>query len=227
MIEVENLKKIYRLGSVDVPALNGVSFKIEKVEIVAIMGASGSGKSTLMNILGCLDTPTSGRYLLEGIDTSGMNDNQLAAIRNRKIGFIFQMFNLLPRATVLRNVELPLVYAGVTKDRRKRAEAALISVDLADRMRHHPMEISGGEQQRVAIARAMVTEPSLILADEPTGNLDSHTGQDIIKLLLSMNVERGLTLVLVTHDPKIAAQAQRMIHLTDGVINGTNGSKPL
>jgi putative ABC transport system ATP-binding protein len=227
MIEVENLKKIYRLGSVDVPALNGISFKIEKGEVVAIMGASGSGKSTLMNILGCLDTPTSGRYLLEGIDTSGMSDNQLAAIRNRKIGFVFQMFNLLPRATTLRNVELPLVYAGVTKDRRKRAEAALISVGLADRIRHHPMELSGGEQQRVAIARAMVTEPSLILADEPTGNLDSHTGQDIIKLLLSLNVERGLTLVIVTHDPKIAAQAQRMIHLTDGVINGTNGSQPL
>jgi len=220
MIEVNDLTKIYRLGSVEVPALQGVSFRLERGEVVAIMGQSGSGKSTLMNILGCLDLPTSGQYLLEGKNIAGMNDDELATIRNQKIGFIFQMFNLLPRITVRRNAELPLLYNGGKSEReiRQRAETILESVGLGDRMDHRPTELSGGQQQRVAIARALINEPALILADEPTGNLDSHTGEEIMNLLLGLNKERGLTLVIVTHDPTIASRTQRVIRLRDGLI---------
>ena len=226
MIEVQDLTKTYRLGSVEVPALCGISFRIERGEVVAIMGQSGSGKSTLMNILGCLDLPTSGQYFLDGKNIAGMNEDELAAIRNQKVGFVFQQFNLLPRMTVLRNAELPLMYDGKNqyKEARQRAEAILSAVGLADRMDHRPTELSGGEQQRVAIARALVNEPDLILADEPTGNLDSRTGAEIINLLLGLNKDQGLTLVIVTHDPAIASKAQRVIRLRDGLIeNGRGG----
>jgi putative ABC transport system ATP-binding protein len=221
MIEVQNLTKIYRLGIVEVPALRGVSFRIERGEMVAIMGQSGSGKSTLMNVLGCLDLPTSGQYFLDGEDISRMSDDQLAAIRNQKVGFVFQQFNLLPRMTVRRNAELPLTYNGgqPEKEIHQRAEAILNAVGLGDRVNHRPTELSGGQQQRVAIARALINRPDLILADEPTGNLDSHTGADIMRLLLRLNKESGLTLVIVTHDPALAAQAQRVIHLRDGMID--------
>jgi putative ABC transport system ATP-binding protein len=223
MIEVQDLTKTYHLGSVEVPALRGVSFRIEQGEVVAIMGASGSGKSTLMNILGCLDLPTSGRYRLGGKDVSELNEDDLARVRNQKIGFVFQMFNLLPRMTVRRNAELPLFYApqnGHTssQDIRKRAEAILEAVGLGDRMNHRPMELSGGQQQRVAIARALVNEPPVMLADEPTGNLDSKTGEEIMQLLLGLNKERGLTLVIVTHDQNIASHTQRVIRLKDGMV---------
>jgi len=218
MLQIENLTKTYRLGKVEVPALRGVSFTVNDGEVIAIMGRSGSGKSTLMNILGCLDLPTSGRYLLDGQDISGLNDDRLAAIRNRKIGFVFQQFNLLSRTTTRRNVEMPMMYAGVGRGRRQRAESALKAVGLEHRMNHHPSELSGGEQQRVAIARALVNDPALILADEPTGNLDSHTGDEIVSLLLDLNKQRNLTLVLVTHDPDVAARALRTIRLIDGVI---------
>jgi len=220
MIEVRELTKIYRLGSVEVPALQGVSFHINPSEVVAIMGQSGSGKSTLMNILGCLDLPTSGEYYLEGKNIAGLSDDELALIRNRKIGFIFQQFNLLPRISVRRNAELPLMYNGnkSQKEIEQRAEYILEAVGLADRMNHKPTELSGGQQQRVAIARALINEPALILADEPTGNLDSHTGADIINLLLKLNQDHGLTLIIVTHDASIAAQTQWVIHLRDGQI---------
>lgn len=216
MIEIEGLTKIYRMGKVNVTALREVSFCIERSETVAIMGPSGSGKSTLLNILGCLDVPTHGRYILDGVDVSKLSGNALAAIRNRKIGFVFQQFNLLGRATALRNVELPLLYAGVEKGRRQRALAALEAVGLAERVHHRPLEMSGGEQQRVAIARAIVNDPAIILADEPTGNLDTKTGAAIMDLLLQLNRERGLTLILVTHDPGIGALAQRILRLRDG-----------
>jgi len=223
MIDARDLTKIYRLGSVEVPALQGVSFQINSGEVIAIMGASGSGKSTLMNILGCLDLPTSGEYFLSGENIAGMSEDELAHIRNQKIGFIFQQFNLLPRINVRRNVELSLLYSNGNggkhwKNTRERAEEVLTAVGLSDRMNHKPAELSGGQQQRVAIARALVNEPDIILADEPTGNLDSHTGAEIIQMLLGLNKERGLTLIVVTHDSAIAAQTQRVIRLRDGQI---------
>jgi putative ABC transport system ATP-binding protein len=219
MIEIEDVTRTYHLGSIEVPALRGISLRVERGEVVAIMGPSGSGKSSLMNILGCLDKPTTGRYSLDGEDVGSLEEDALAGIRNRKIGFVFQTFNLLPRATAFSNVELPLTYGKQDGVVRERVEAALAAVGLADRMNHRPTELSGGQQQRVAIARAMVNAPPLLLADEPTGNLDSKTGAGILELLLRMNQERGLTLVLVTHDHRIAAQAGRVIRLYDGLID--------
>jgi putative ABC transport system ATP-binding protein len=218
MIEVEEVTKVYRMGEVDVHALRGVSLQVEKGEFVSIMGASGSGKSTLMNVLGCLDSPTSGSYNLNGRDVSQLSDVQLAHIRSRELGFVFQQFNLLPRTTALRQVELPLVYAGVgQRERRHRAREALERVGLGDRMGHRPDELSGGQQQRVAIARALVNQPSIILADEPTGNLDSKSGQEILHIFQELNAG-GITVVFVTHDPDIAAISRRIIHLRDGLI---------
>ena len=217
LIQVEGLEKVYRLGSVDVPALRGVDISIRQGEMVAIMGPSGSGKSTLMNILGCLDRPTSGRYLLGGADVGAMNDNELAEIRRGRVGFVFQTFNLLTRMTAQENVELPLLYSG--RDRRsERALEALERVGLGERARHRPTELSGGEQQRVAIARALVNEPSLILADEPTGNLDSKVGQEIMSIFGELNKNEGITVILVTHDADISAAARRVIGLRDGLV---------
>jgi putative ABC transport system ATP-binding protein len=222
VIQAEDLTKIYRMGEVDVRALSGVSLQIKRGEAVAIMGPSGSGKSTLMNILGCLDRPTSGKYVLDGEPVSGLNDDQLASIRNRKIGFVFQSFNLLQRTSALANVELPLSYANLANDGSNRAVEALRAVGLQNRMKHRPTELSGGEQQRVAIARALVNEPAILMADEPTGNLDSKSGQEIMNLLLSLNRERNTILLIITHDPRIAAQTQRTIKLRDGEIEENN-----
>jgi putative ABC transport system ATP-binding protein len=219
VIEAHDLTKTYKMGEIEVHALNGVSFTIARGEIVSIMGPSGSGKSTMMNTLGCLDRPTSGEYFLDGEAVATMNDDQLASVRNRKVGFVFQSFNLLSRLTALGNVELPLRYAGLTEGRRDRARAALESVGLGDRMTHRPYELSGGQQQRVAVARAIVNDPAIIMADEPTGNLDSKVGKEIMHLLLNLNKERGTTLIIVTHDPLIAAQTQRVIRLVDGEID--------
>jgi putative ABC transport system ATP-binding protein len=216
-IALHEITKIYRMGTMLVHALRGVSLQVDEGEFVAIMGSSGSGKSTLMNVIGCLDLPTSGRYLLDGVDVKNLNDNQLAAIRNVKIGFVFQSFNLIPRSSALHNVEMPLIYAGQTTGRRQRALAALDAVGLADRARHQPSELSGGQQQRVAIARALVTEPAILLADEPTGNLDSESSVEIMRLLVELNDE-GRTVVLITHENDIAAFAKRVVRLKDGLI---------
>jgi putative ABC transport system ATP-binding protein len=218
LIETVDLWKTYVMGSEEIHALRGVSIQIERGEYVAIMGPSGSGKSTLMNLIGCLDTPTKGSYLLNDKQVSQMNDNELARIRNEEIGFVFQTFNLLPRATALHNVELSLVDAGVpTKDRQERAKAALEKVELAQRMTHRPNELSGGQRQRVAIARALVNNPSILLADEPTGNLDSKTGSEIMALFERLH-KSGNTIVLVTHEPDVAAFAYRAIHIRDGQV---------
>jgi len=218
VIETHDLKKIYKMGEIEVRALDGVDIKIERGSIVSIMGPSGSGKSTLMNLLGCLDRPTSGDYILDGVQVSKMNDDQLAAARNKLVGFVFQSFNLLTRQTALSNVELPLRYAGMTNNRREQAIEALNSVGLGDRITHRPTELSGGQQQRVAIARALINDPSIIMADEPTGNLDSKSGKEIMDLILSLNKSRKTTIIIVTHDPLIANQTQRIIHLSDGKV---------
>jgi putative ABC transport system ATP-binding protein len=218
VIEAEDLTKVYQMGEVEVHALRGVDVCIQRGEVISIMGPSGSGKSTLMNILGALDRPTSGSYCLNGQQVSTLKDDQLAAIRNREVGFVFQSFNLLGRQSALTNVELPMRYAGVSEGKRKRAIEALEAVGLGDRIRHRPNELSGGQQQRVAIARALVNNPAIILADEPTGNLDSRSGDEIMKILLDLNREFGTTLIFVTHDPEIAEQTQRVIHLRDGLV---------
>jgi putative ABC transport system ATP-binding protein len=218
LIETHDLWKTYVMGSEEIHALRGVSIEIERGEYVAIMGPSGSGKSTLMNLIGCLDTPSKGSYLLNGKQVSQMNDNELARIRNEEIGFVFQTFNLLPRASALHNVELPLVYAGIpAKDRQARAKGALEKVELSERMSHRPNELSGGQRQRVAIARALVNNPSILLADEPTGNLDSKTGNEIMSLFDRLHAA-GNTIILVTHEADIAAYARRAIHLRDGQV---------
>jgi putative ABC transport system ATP-binding protein len=225
LIDLKDIIKTYRMGKVDVSAVSGVTLKIKKGEMVAIIGASGSGKSTLMNIMGCLDKPTSGQYLLESIDIGQLNDDRLAELRNKKIGFVFQQYNLLPRVSALSNVELPLIYSGVLQ-RYRRAKEALEKVGLGQRIHHKPTEMSGGEQQRVAIARALINNPSLILADEPTGNLDTVASADIMGIFHQLNRD-GMTVVLVTHETDIAQQAQRIIRISDGKIISDEIVKPL
>ncbi len=218
VIEARDLSKVYKMGEMEVQALRGVSFKIRRGEVLSIMGPSGSGKSTLMNLLGCLDRPSSGEYILDGELVSRMADDQLALVRNRKVGFVFQSFNLLPRASALANVEMPMRYAGVRKGRLDKARAALTSVGLGDRVNHRPTELSGGQQQRVAIARALINNPAIVMADEPTGNLDTKSGKEIMELILHLNQENGTTVIIVTHDPSVAAQTQRVIRLRDGLL---------
>ncbi|MEW6402527.1 MAG: ABC transporter ATP-binding protein [Chloroflexota bacterium] len=222
VIEAHDLRKVYKMGEIEVEALRGVSFKVRRGDIIAIMGPSGSGKSTLMNTLGCLDRPSSGEYVLDGEPVASLNDDQLASIRNRKVGFVFQSFNLLTRLTAIGNVELPLRYAGITEGRRERAIEALKAVGLQDRMTHRPFELSGGQQQRVAIARALVNSPAIIMADEPTGNLDSKVGKEIMHLLLELNRERGTTLIIVTHDSAVAEETHHVIRLRDGLLENGN-----
>ena len=216
LIEMTELTRVYQLGPQEIYALRGINLVIEPGEYVAIMGPSGSGKSTLMNIIGCLDTPSAGSYLLDGVPVESLNDDELANIRNKKIGFVFQTFNLLARTTALQNVELPLVYAKIPRAERKRmAEEALVAVGLGDRMDHQPNELSGGQRQRVAIARALVNKPSLLLADEPTGNLDSQTGREILDLFRDLH-ERGNSIIMVTHEDDVAQEAKRVVHIKDG-----------
>ena len=222
VIIAENLVKTYKMGDIEVNALRGLTLTINRGEVVSITGPSGSGKSTLMNILGCLDRPTSGTYTLDGEAVADLDDDELANIRNRKVGFIFQSFNLLSRATALSNVELPLRYSGRKEGRKERARQSLVAVGLENRITHKPYELSGGQQQRVAIARALVNDPAIIMADEPTGNLDSKVGQEIMDLLLNLNKQVGTTLIIVTHDPKIAAQTQRTIRIRDGMVDSEN-----
>ncbi|UCF26955.1 MAG: ABC transporter ATP-binding protein [Chloroflexota bacterium] len=220
VVDAQDLTKVFTMGDVEVHALRGLSIQIERGEVVSIMGPSGSGKSTLMNILGCLDRPTSGEYCLDGESVANLKDEQLAEIRSRKVGFVFQSFNLLPRSTALANVELPLRYGPPNgRKRRELAKEALVDVGLGDRITHRPNELSGGQQQRVAIARALVNNPAIVMADEPTGNLDSKSGDEIMDLLLKLNHERGATLIIVTHDPEIAEQTQRVIHIRDGIVS--------
>lgn len=219
VIEAHDLTKVYKMGAVEVQALRGVSFNIQRGEVIAIMGPSGSGKTTLMNMLGCLDRPTSGQYILDDEPVASLNDDQLADIRNRKVGFVFQSFNLLSRQSAITNVELPLRYSGKLEGRRERSIEALKAVGLEDRMTHRPYELSGGQQQRVAIARAIVNNPAIVMADEPTGNLDSKVGQEIMDLLLTLNRESGTTLIIITHDPTIAEQTQRVIRMRDGLLD--------
>jgi putative ABC transport system ATP-binding protein len=219
IINVTDLARTYTMGEIEVHALRGVSFSIDRGDLIAIMGPSGSGKSTLMNLLGCLDTPTAGEYVLDGLPVEGLEGDELAVVRNRKIGFVFQQFNLLPRSTALDNVELPLLYGGKLRraERRERAEEALTAVGLEDRMEHRPRELSGGQQQRVAIARALVTEPAILLADEPTGNLDSHSSAEIMALFEELN-RKGITIIIVTHEPEVAAHARRILTIRDGLL---------
>ena len=229
VIQVSNLIRTYDLGEVQVRALRGVSFDIDPGELVTVMGPSGSGKSTLMNMLGCLDRPTAGEYVLDGESVGALDDDRLADIRGRKIGFVFQTFNLLPRTSALENVEMPLIYSGVgLVERHERARQALEAVGLADRLHHHPNELSGGQQQRVAIARALVNRPSIILADEPTGNLDTKAGVEVMKLLQDLNSEQKITILIVTHDPFIARHTGRIIRIQDGLLVGDDPvDKPL
>ncbi len=225
LIEIRNITKIYEMGEEKLYALKGVDLDIEKNEYLAIMGPSGSGKSTLMNIIGCLDTPTSGDYILNGKDVHDMDDDELAGIRNKEIGFVFQTFNLLPRSDALHNVELPLIYSGISRaERIRKAEESLASVGLSDRMKHKPNELSGGQRQRVSVARALVNNPSIILADEPTGNLDTKTGEEIMALMAELN-KKGNTIIMVTHEEDIAKHAHRIVKIRDGMIESDSGRK--